>query len=50
MKIIISDDLPASAVSLLQEVSGFTVDARSGRPKADLINAIWDGRVVSDRR
>ena len=40
MKIIISDDLPASAVSLLQEVSGFTVDARSGRPKQDLINDI----------
>ena len=46
MKIIISDDLPASAVSLLQEVSGWTVDARSGRPKQDLINDIADADAL----
>jgi D-3-phosphoglycerate dehydrogenase len=46
MKIIISDDLPASAVSLLQEVDGFTVDARPGRSKADLLADIADADAL----
>lgn len=46
MKIIISDDLPVSAVSLLQQVDGFEVDARPGRPKADLLADIADADAL----
>jgi D-3-phosphoglycerate dehydrogenase / 2-oxoglutarate reductase len=46
MKIIISDDLPPSAVALLREVEGFTVDARAGRPKAELLADIADADAL----
>jgi D-3-phosphoglycerate dehydrogenase len=46
MKIIISDDLPPSAVALLREVEGFTVDAKAGRPKADLLKDIADADAL----
>src|SRR5512144_849422 len=43
MKIVIADDLPASAVDLLRADAGWTVDARAGRPAdalaADLADA-----------
>src|SRR5215208_2096730 len=37
MHIVIADQLPASAVELLRSVSGWTIDARSGRPTEELI-------------
>jgi D-3-phosphoglycerate dehydrogenase len=46
MKIIISDDLPTTAVSLLQGVDGFQVDARPGRSKADLLADIADADAL----
>jgi D-3-phosphoglycerate dehydrogenase len=46
MKIIISDDLPATAVSLLQNVDGFEIDARQGRSKAELLSAIVDADAL----
>jgi D-3-phosphoglycerate dehydrogenase len=36
MHIVIADQLPASAVTLLQSLPGVTVDAKAGRPAADL--------------
>src|SRR5712692_2637107 len=43
MKIVVSDDLPSSALDLLRAEAGWTVDARSGRSKealaADLADA-----------
>jgi D-3-phosphoglycerate dehydrogenase len=46
MKIIIADDLPPSAVALLREVEGFTVDAKAGRPKADLLKDMADADAL----
>lgn len=40
MHIVIADLLPASAVEILRNVPGWTVDARAGRPAADLIRDI----------
>jgi D-3-phosphoglycerate dehydrogenase len=40
MHIVISDDLPASAVALLSNVPGWSVDARSGRPLPELLAAL----------
>jgi D-3-phosphoglycerate dehydrogenase / 2-oxoglutarate reductase len=37
MHIVIADQLPASAVELLRSVSGWTIDARSGRPLEELV-------------
>src|SRR5437899_6571668 len=42
MKIVIADDLPASALELLRAEPGWTVDARSGRAPADLAADIRD--------
>jgi D-3-phosphoglycerate dehydrogenase len=36
MHIVIADQLPASAVGLLKGLEGCTVDAKAGRPAADL--------------
>jgi D-3-phosphoglycerate dehydrogenase len=36
MHIVVADQLPASAVSLLSQISGWTVDARAGRAPAAL--------------
>jgi D-3-phosphoglycerate dehydrogenase len=46
MKIVISDDLPASAADLLREVSGWTVDARAGRPLPELEAALADADAL----
>lgn len=40
MHIVIADELPASAVALLSEVSGWTIDAQSGRPLPELLEAL----------
>ena len=40
MHILIADDLPASAVALLSDVAGWTIDARAGRPLPELLTAI----------
>ncbi len=46
MKIVIADDLPASAAALLAEVDGWTVDAKAGRPKPDLLAALADADAL----
>jgi D-3-phosphoglycerate dehydrogenase len=46
MKIVIADDLPESAVSLLKEVEGWQIDAKPGRPKAELLAAIADADAL----
>jgi len=38
--ILIADDLPASAVDLLQGIDGWTVDMRAGRPRAEILDAV----------
>ena len=47
MKIVVADDLPASAIELLS-AEGWTVDARAGRPRDELVRdlADADGLVV----
>src|SRR5262245_14778232 len=42
IKIVVSDDLPASALELLRAEPGWQVDARSGRPPAELAAALAD--------
>src|SRR5262245_43856262 len=42
IKIVVSDDLPASALDLLRAEPGWQVDARSGRPPAELAAALAD--------
>jgi D-3-phosphoglycerate dehydrogenase len=46
MKIVIADDLPASAVELLRTVEGWDVDAKPGRPLADLLTAVADADAL----
>src|SRR5881628_1005783 len=46
MKIVIADDLPASAVELLQSEVGWEVDARSGRSPAALAADIADADAL----
>jgi len=46
MKIIIADDLPSSAVALLQDVEGWHVDARAGRSKTDLLRDVADADAL----
>ncbi len=46
MKIVVSDDLPASAVDLLRAVDGWTVDARAGRPRAELLQDVADADAL----
>src|SRR5690606_17220166 len=46
MKIVVSDDLPVSAVDLLRAVDGWTVDARAGRPRADLLRDVADADAL----
>lgn len=40
MRIVVSDDLPASAVDLLRAVDGWHVDARAGRSRAELLRDV----------
>ena len=44
-KIVVSDDLPASALDLLR-AEGWTVDARSGRPVAELAADLADADAL----
>jgi D-3-phosphoglycerate dehydrogenase len=46
MHIIIADTLPSSAVTLLQAVPGWTVDARSSRAPEDLIRDVADADAI----
>ena len=46
MKIVIADDLPASAADLLRAVPGWTVDARAGRPAPELVDALADADAL----
>jgi D-3-phosphoglycerate dehydrogenase len=46
MKIVVSDDLPVSAVDLLRAVDGWTVDARAGRPRAELLHDVADADAL----
>jgi phosphoglycerate dehydrogenase-like enzyme len=46
LKIIVSDDLPASAIELLRAEPGWTVDARSGRGPAELAAALADADAL----
>jgi D-3-phosphoglycerate dehydrogenase / 2-oxoglutarate reductase len=42
LKIVVADDLPASALELLRAEAGWIIDARSGRPPADLAAELSD--------
>ncbi len=46
MKIVIADDLPQSAVALLQQVPGFSVSATPGRPKPELLADLADADAL----
>jgi D-3-phosphoglycerate dehydrogenase len=46
MKIVIADDLPASATALLRGVHGWTVDATPGRPLPELEAALADADAL----
>ena len=45
MKIIVADDLPASALDILR-AEGWDIDARSGRPPADLAIDLADADAL----
>jgi D-3-phosphoglycerate dehydrogenase len=46
IKIVVSDDLPASALELLRSEAGWQVDAKSGRPSAELAAALADADAL----
>ena len=46
MKIVIADDLPASAVALLREDPAWIIDAKAGRPLPDLLTALADADAL----
>lgn len=46
MKIVIADDLPASAADLLRAVHGWTIDARAGRPLPELEASLADADAL----
>jgi D-3-phosphoglycerate dehydrogenase / 2-oxoglutarate reductase len=46
MKIVVADDLPASALELLRAEPGWLVDARSGRPAAVLAGDLADADAL----
>ena len=46
MKIVIADDLPRSAVALLNEQPGWIVDATPGRPLPELLAAVADADAL----
>jgi D-3-phosphoglycerate dehydrogenase len=46
MKIVIADDLPASAADVLRAVDGWTVDAKAGRPLPELEAALTDADAL----
>lgn len=45
-KIVVSDDLPESALALLRAEPGWTVDARASRPAADLARDLADADAL----
>jgi D-3-phosphoglycerate dehydrogenase len=46
IKVVVSDDLPASALELLRSEAGWQIDARSGRPPAELAAALADADAL----
>jgi D-3-phosphoglycerate dehydrogenase len=46
LKIIVADELPASALALLQKQTGWTVDAQAGRPAAVLTRDLLDADAL----
>ncbi|HWF84987.1 MAG TPA: phosphoglycerate dehydrogenase, partial [Vicinamibacterales bacterium] len=46
MKIVVADELPASALALLQEQAGWTVDAQAGRAAAVLARDLLDADAL----
>jgi D-3-phosphoglycerate dehydrogenase len=46
IKIVVADELPASAVELLMSEDGWQIDARSGRSPADLAAALADADAL----
>ena len=46
IKIVVSDDLPASALELLRAEPGWQIDAKSGRPAAELAAALADADAL----
>jgi D-3-phosphoglycerate dehydrogenase len=46
MHIVIADVLPSSAIEILRGVPGWTIDARAGRPPADLRRDIADADAL----
>jgi D-3-phosphoglycerate dehydrogenase len=49
VKIVVADDLPASALELLRAEPGWTVDARAGRTPADLAADLADADALMVR-
>jgi D-3-phosphoglycerate dehydrogenase len=49
MKIVVADDLPASALDLLRAESGWVIDARSGRKPAELARDLADADALMVR-
>jgi D-3-phosphoglycerate dehydrogenase len=46
MRVVIADDLPASAADLLKAEPGWSVDARAGRPAPELVTALADADAL----
>jgi D-3-phosphoglycerate dehydrogenase len=46
IKVVVSDELPASALELLRSEAGWQVDAKSGRPAAELAAALADADAL----
>jgi D-3-phosphoglycerate dehydrogenase len=46
IKIVVSDELPASALELLRAEAGWLVDAKSGRPAPELASALADADAL----
>src|SRR5262245_29438033 len=46
IKIVVADDLPASALELLRSEAGWQVDARSGRSPSDLADALAEADAL----
>jgi D-3-phosphoglycerate dehydrogenase len=49
MRIVVADDLPASALDLLRAETGWTIDAQSARSTADLLAAVADADALMVR-
>lgn len=46
MHILIADSLPSSAIEILRTVPGWTVDARAGRPRQELLRDIAEADAI----